>query len=183
MRSFFWLASFLALVGCAEAPTVTGVYLETPGGKEDSARPLSLGYARFKAEVCKDEPLYPEFYRQTEESLVQFLRAHEAEVTVLRVRRDLVYLDVKYKGGQTVRLRVAILNSPEDAGHELHEAILEHGPGSWGVHRANLAVLGPIGSLDQVVTFAAETKLVCWGMLTMAGLDDSFVIPGGYMEL
>ena len=81
-----------------------------------------------------------------------------------------------------MRLRVAILPDAPAAGRDLHEAILQHGTGSWGVHRGNLAVLAPIGDPDEIVSFAAKTKLACWGVLTLAGRDDSFVTPGGYFE-
>jgi hypothetical protein len=50
------------------------------------------------------------------------------------------------------------------------------------VHRGNLAVLAPIGSMDQILEFAGRTKLACWGVLTVAARDDDFVVPGGYME-
>jgi hypothetical protein len=61
--------------------------------------------------------------------------------------------------------------------------LLEHGSGAWGVHRSNLAVLGPAGSHADDVTFAAKTKLACWGVFTIAGRDDTFVVPGGYTEI
>jgi hypothetical protein len=64
----------------------------------------------------------------------------------------------------------------------LHEGILQHGQGSWGLHRANLAVLGPIGSAEDDLRFAAKLNLPCWGVFTIAGLDDTFVIPGAYLE-
>ena len=85
-------------------------------------------------------------------------------------------------GDRPVRLRVAILNDAQAAGADLHKAILDHGSGSWGVHRSNLAVLGPIGNVDQIMELAGRTKLACWGVLTVAGRDAAFVIPGGYME-
>ena len=54
---------------------------------------------------------------------------------------------------------------------------------SWGVHRSNLAVLGPAGDPSDTITFAAVTKLACWGVFTIAETDDAFVVPGGYTEL
>ena len=139
---------------------------------------------RLKPSVCQDVDLHPEYKSLDEQTLVAFLKKQGLEVSMVRERGDLVFLDVK-NGGTTepVRLRVAILKSSADAGRELHEAILQHGPGSWGVHRGNLAVLVPIASVDDAVTFAVKTKLACWGVLTMAGRDDTFVVPGGYMEL
>jgi hypothetical protein len=81
------------------------------------------------------------------------------------------------------RLRVAILENADEAGRELADAIAEHGNGSWGIHRSNLAVLGPVGDTSHDLAFAAETKLVCWGVFTVVGSRDTVVIPGGYREL
>ncbi|MDF2698430.1 MAG: hypothetical protein K0S65_6814, partial [Labilithrix sp.] len=55
--------------------------------------------------------------------------------------------------------------------------------GSWGIHRANIAVLAPPGSVPDILAFVGKTKLACWGVLTVAGRDDAFVVPGGYREL
>jgi hypothetical protein len=44
-------------------------------------------------------------------------------------------------------------------------------------------VLGPIGSLQDDLTFAAKTKLTCWGMFMTAGRDDTYAVPGAYREL
>jgi hypothetical protein len=169
--------------GCAGG-TQSNVYLETPAedrGVIANASELA-DTMRFKPELCKDEPHNPEFAVLTEQSLVRFLKAHSFETREVRARGDLIYIDV-VKNGVVVRLRVAILKTAHEAGRELHDAILEHGPGSWGVHRSNLAVLGPVGSVGQIVTFVADTKLACWGVVTAAGRDDSFVIPGGYTEI
>jgi hypothetical protein len=61
--------------------------------------------------------------------------------------------------------------------------MLQHGAGSWGVRRSNLAVLGPIGTMQDDLAFAGKTKLACWGVFSMAGRDDTFAVPGGYREL
>ena len=159
----------------------------------DSCRPNSAEkYATGRAhstpaclmpQVCEGESLTPEFGTLNEEDLVTFLEKHGYKTRIVRARRDLVYVDAFTSGDDFVRLRVALLPSPAAAGRELHEAILDHGPGSWGVHRSNLAVLAPIGSYAQIISFASESKLSCWGVLTVAGLDDTLVVPGGYMEL
>ena len=108
----------------------------------------------------------------------------QLDVRVERPRSDLTYLIVTGAGTESpVRLRVAILKNADEAGRELHEAILQHGPGSWGVRRSNLAVLGPIGTLEDDLTFAAKTKLSCWGMFMTAGRDDTYAVPGAYREL
>jgi hypothetical protein len=79
---------------------------------------------------------------------------------------------------------VATLASAKEAGDELHRAILQNGKGSWGVHRANLAILGPIGDVGDIVALSAKTKFACWGVLTIAkNKDDAYVVPGAYREL
>ena len=118
------------------------------------------------------------------QNFVQFLRDSGFACTESKARPDLVYVDVSGPGIQKpVRFRVAVLADAGEAGRDLHLALLEHGKGRWGVHRSNLAVLGPEGTYDDIVAFAARSKLACWGVLTIVGLDDTFVIPGGYAEL
>jgi hypothetical protein len=58
----------------------------------------------------------------------------------------------------------------------------QRGPGAWGVHRSNLAVLGPGGADEEDLAFAARTKLACWGTFTLQAGNDAVVVPGGYME-
>jgi hypothetical protein len=185
-----WFAT-LFLVACGGGLQVGGDLSSAGARGSSSARssgPASNGAGlggtlRLHPEVCKEEALKPDFGRLDEDSFVAFLRAHGVEgVRRIRARNDLVYVDVG-QGEKAVRFRIAILKSPEEAGNELHEAMLEHGPGSWGVHRSNLAVLAPSASLEDVLSFVNDTKLACWGVLTFAGLDDTFVIPGGYTEL
>lgn len=171
----------LALAGCASGPPV---FLATGGSASELTEgSVTPGEARLKASVCNGESLKPEFEPLDEAALVSFLTAHGYRTRSVRARSDLVYVDVLNAASHVVRLRVAILPNPPAAGLELHEAMLQHGPGSWGVHRSNLAVLAPIGSPDEVLSFAVKTKLACWGVLTMAGRDDTFVTPGGYVEL
>jgi hypothetical protein len=40
-----------------------------------------------------------------------------------------------------------------------------------------------VGDPEDDIAFAARTKLACWGVFTVTGLDDAFVIPGAYTEL
>jgi hypothetical protein len=43
--------------------------------------------------------------------------------------------------------------------------------------------LGPTGTRNDDLAFAAATKLVCWGTFTVAMTkDDTVVVPGGYTE-
>ena len=174
----------VATTACGESPP-PNAYMTTPGGGDRYARSsLSLGEARLRPEVCSGvQENKPDQTRLDENALAAFLQRQGFQTSLIRARSDLVYLDVTNTGGdRPVRLRVAVLNDAQAAGADLHKAILEHGQGSWGVHRSNLAVLGPIGNVDQIVEFAGRSKLACWGVLTVAGRDDDFVIPGGYME-
>lgn len=156
-------------------------YATTREGGAPGSEPDGL---RFKAGLCSGEDLRPDGRTLDEGNLIEFLARQQLDVRIERPRSDLVYLNVTGAGTDApVRLRVAILKNASEAGRELHEAILQHGPGSWGVHRSNLAVLGPIGSVADDLTFAAKTKLSCWGMFMSAGRDDTYAVPGGYREL
>lgn len=185
-----WLRAFSALlvVGCSN-PVVLRMndgsdaraYATSRTGEAPSADPDGL---RFKSGLCSGEDLRPDGRVLSEANLIEFLARQQLDVRVERPRSDLIYLSVTGAGTDApVRLRVAVLKSAAEAGRELHEAILQHGPGSWGVHRSNLAVLGPIGSVPDDLTFAAKTKLTCWGMFIVAGRDDTYAVPGGYREL
>jgi hypothetical protein len=139
---------------------------------------------RFRSGLCDADELRPDYGRLDEGSLVRFLERQHIDVRIERPRADLMYLNVGGAGTERpIRLRVAILASSDEAGRELHQGILQHGPGSWGVRRSNLAVLGPVGSTGDDIAFAGVTKLACWGVFTIAGTDDAFVVPGGYTEL
>lgn len=138
----------------------------------------------FRSSVCDGETLEPIYQRLDETALVSFLEAHGLEVRVERPRSDLAYITVENARTRTpARLRVAILDSADQAGAELATAIAEHGRGSWGVHRSNLAVLGPVGDAQHDLAFAAQTKLVCWGVFTLSAKRGPIVVPGGYREL
>ena len=185
LASSAWLG--LVLSGCA-SPTlvVTGrTSLRTVAQDRYGSEPSEdLDAVRIRPGVCSTEDVRPDYSHLDEGALLRFLDRQHIDARVERARADLVFLNLPSAGtAQPVRLRVAILATSDEAGRELHEAVLQHGPGSWGVHRSNLAVLGPIGATSDVITFAAMTKLACWGVLTIAGTDDSFVIPGGYTEL
>lgn len=177
-------ASTSASTGPTGPTAMSAVYLEDTGDSsaylEGSSSPGSM---RLKPALCDGmKELRPEYKILTEDALIEFLQAQGYESKKTRARSDLVYVNAT-KDGVTTMLRVAILPTAQDAGRDLHEAILEHGKGSWGVHRSNLAVLAPIGSPSEIVAFAGKSKLACWGVLTLAGRDDSFVVPGGYTEL
>lgn len=143
-----------------------------------------LDELRFKDGLCDGEPMRPERKKLSERTLIKFLSQQQLDVRLERPRADLVYAVVSGAGTSApIRLRIAILDSADEAGRELHEALLEHGEGAWGVHRSNLAVLAQGGDYTDDIVFAAKTKLACWGVFTIAGRDNTFVIPGGYMEI
>jgi hypothetical protein len=144
----------------------------------------ALGALVFREKVCAGRDLAPPYARLDENDLLKFLRDQRLQVTVERPRSDLAYLLVDdQRTRRPARLRVAILSNGDEAGRELAEALVQHGEGAWGVHRSNLAVLGPVGDTTHDLVFAAEIGLVCWGVFTIRGKDDTFVIPGGYREL
>jgi hypothetical protein len=185
-RVCFALALLLS-TGCGSAQLrLTGspnlsTYAEGPDGGSPGSHPTEL---RFRPGICESMPRWPEYGRLTEQDAIRFLERQDLDVRNERPRADLVYLVVSGAGtAHPIRLRVAILTSAEKAGRELHEALLQHGEGSWGVHRSNLAILGPVASHTDSVTFAARSKLACWGVFTVAGRDDTFVVPGAYTEL
>ncbi|MGA2448618.1 MAG: hypothetical protein ABTD50_08080 [Polyangiaceae bacterium] len=130
----------------------------------------------------------PDYGTLNESSLVAFLQSQQLSVRVERQpvepgKPELVFVFVSApSGSQTIPLRVAMLKTPDEAGRDLYDALLQHGSGVWGVHRANVAVLGPPGSPDDDLAFAAKTRLACWGTFTIAEGGDAVVIPGGYAE-
>jgi hypothetical protein len=143
---------------------------------------------RFRTEVCEGYNLRPDYATLTEASLVRFLHDQRLDVQVQHQavdaqNPDLNYVFVTIPGVvQPVSLRVAALPNADEAGRTLTEAIGKRGSGSWGVHRSNLAVLGPAGSAEDDISVAATSKLACWGTFTMDYRGDATVIPGGYAE-
>src|SRR5258708_15311835 len=128
--------------------------MKTPAGPADRyvQGSAELGEARLRPDVCQGVvENAPDRAHLDHTALVQFLVRQGFQTNVTRARSDLVYVDVADSGGgEPTRLRVAILDDAPAAGQDLHHAILQHGPGAWGVHRSNLAVLAPIGSLGQI---------------------------------
>ena len=174
----------LLVTGCGAAyelpatPSVKNVTQVAEGG-------TSLGRVHLRPSVCVGVDITPASDTLDAEALAGFLRARGYPVHVTRARTDLTYVEVQAgpTGEDRIRLRVAVLPSSLQAGEELHRAVLEHGSGWWGVHRSNLAVLAPRGDVERILAFASKTGLACWGVLTVAGGDDAYVVPGGYREL
>lgn len=178
----------LGLLGCSspafrvnDGSNVNAYVTKTNGGPATAADPSGL---RFKPGICDAQELRPEGRQLSEGHLIEFLNRQQLDVRIERPRSDLIYLVVSGAGTDVpVRLRVAVLKNADEAASELHNALLQHGPGAWGVRRSNLAVLGQIGTLDDDLTFASKTRLSCWGMFMTAGRDDTYAVPGGYREL
>lgn len=146
---------------------------------------LSLGQMGLEKTVCTGVDLKPEYAALDEGSIVAFLKAQNLPTRIEKARADLIYVETQINPDKDewVRLRVAILASPIQAGRELSDAIDQHGKGSWGVHRSNVAVLGPKGSVENIVRVIGKTKLSCWGVLTIGDGDDAFAVRGNYREL
>jgi hypothetical protein len=179
---------FVSAFGIGSLGGCGGYRLPKTEGIDPNAQVLdgmAPGTARLRQNVCEGVDLKPEYGTLDERSIIDFLKQRHFPVRLVQERSDLTYVEVQLNPDRDdwVRLRVALLPSATQAGFELHHAMLEHGPGSWGVHRSNVAVLAPVGDVDNIVAMAAKTKLACWGVLTVAGRDDAFVIPGGYREL
>jgi len=186
-------ACCLLVAGCGASdpprlPAQSSAHLEASIRDSDvidlthGSRTLALGELRLRPDACNGVDIHPDYRELQVSQLVEFLRGSGFELSETRARNDLSYLDLKTPNGP-VRLRVATLDSSAAAGRDLHEAILQHGPGAWGVHRSNLAVLAPRADAEDMLAFALKTRLACWGVLTVAGRDDDFVVPGGYIEL
>lgn len=156
-------------------------YLEGPRGEVAGAE---LGRMHFAAGLCAAGERRPGGELLDVGDFVQFLRGRGAAPRVVVQRGDLTLVEASLGAAQPVRFRVAVLPTADAAGQELHKALLEHGLGAWGVRRSNLAVLVASPSpVDDIVVFAASTKLACWGSLNVAGHDDVYVVPGAHFEL
>jgi hypothetical protein len=184
----------LLLIGChgiAAGSTYPGYdsgkvqeQLLTPENQEDPS--ISLGAFKFKDEVCKGVDTHPISTALTQDSLTRFLDAQGIRGVDVKARDNLFWFEFpgdKPEEGERVRLRLAVLDDPNQAADELHKSLLQHGPGWWGLRRSNLSVLAPKGGLSESVAFALRYKLVCWGMMSVSDLDDVYVIPGPYTEL
>jgi hypothetical protein len=182
----------LALAGCGGTAKVSlssangtfekQAYVADVDHPEGRSKGSDLETLHIDPEACSGLDTKPDFSTLGAQSLRSFLDAQGIAYERTEARSDLEYLDVA-EGAQKVRLRVATLDTARAAGRDLHEALLQHGPGSWGVHRSNIAVLGPASDVEAAIGYSLKTKLACWGVLTVAGRDDTFVVRGGYSEL
>lgn len=155
--------------------------LLTPEGDSDPS--VTLGAFKFAPSVCQGIDVHAQTAPLTADDFAVFLEKQGTKVAPLSARPDLFWFDFPNgEEGGKVRARLAILPSPALAAKDLHDSILDHGPGWWGVRRANLALLMPKTDLDEALAFAIKHKLMCWGIFTYAGHDDAYVVPGPYSE-
>jgi hypothetical protein len=120
----------------------------------------------------------------TQDNFTRFLQSQGVTQPSIKARGNLYWYEMPGDDkDESVRLRLAVLDDAEEAADELHKSLLEHGPGWWGVRRANLAILAPKASLGEAVAFALKHKLVCWGVFMVADVDDVYVVAGPYAEL
>lgn len=185
---FAWVALAAALGSCGGPPS------QMPAGPDWRSyvvdRPGASGSTalEWRPDVCAKVDLHPDYRMLNETSLVAFLHDQQLDARVERQpveanKPGLVFVFVTSPGAsQPVPLRVAILPTADEAGKDLYDALVQRGSGSWGVHRANLAVLGPNGEKEDDLQFAAKTKLACWGTFTLSDGGDAIVLQGGYAE-
>lgn len=180
----FVVTLLVVLPACGHGYTLPRTQGVDPPSQVEKGQ-LSVEKMELAGTVCTGLDLRPEYAALDDQSIVGFLKARGLPVRTERARADLSYVEVQVnpEKDEWVRLRVATLGSAIQAGRELDDAITQHGKGSWGVHRSNIAVLGPKGSVDNIVALIGKTKLSCWGVLTVGDGDESFAIRGNYREL
>jgi hypothetical protein len=181
-------ASCVGLEAGIEYPDLSDVdldeYLQTPEG--DPGPSISLSNFKIAPKTCEGIDTRMVTGPLDQEDLSRFFAGRGVTLKPKKARDDLWWYEFKASddaGAGSVRLRVAILKDRNGAAKDLHDSLLQHGPGWWGVRRGNLAVLAPRTSLSEALRFAVKYKLVCWGMFSYAGADDVYVVAGGYSEL
>ncbi len=188
------LALALAMTGCvglesgidypSDLPSDLGPHLLTPENAPDP--PIKLNRMKIAPELCDKIDTHPVTAKLNQEDFTRFLEAMGVQIQPKKARNNLYWYD--FPNGNDppnnfVRLRLAVLDDEPHASADLHQSILEHGPGWWGARRANLALLAPKASLHEALAFAIKYRLPCWGMFTYGGIDDAYVVPGPYSEL
>lgn len=168
----------------SDLPGDLGPQLLTPENQRDP--PLAWNRVKIAPAACDKLDTHTMTGRLNQEDFSRFLEAQGVKIEPRKARDNLYWYD--FPNGEPapknfVRLRLAILQDSPHASADLHQSILEHGPGWWGVRRSNLALLAPRVGLHDALAFALKYKLPCWGIFTYGGLDDAYVIPGPYAEL
>lgn len=164
----------------SDLPSLDNQILSPEGDSDPS---VSLGAFKFAPSACQGVDVHAATLKLDPDELARFLEKQGAKVTPVKARPDLYWFD--FPNGEEngkLRLRLAVLNSSALAAKDLHDSLLDHGPGWWGVRRSNLALLAPKAGLSEASAFAIKHKLMCWGIFTYAGRDDAYVVPGPYSE-
>jgi hypothetical protein len=157
-------------------------YLLTPEGRPDPS--VTLSEFRIGPKACEGIDTHPVSQTLNQEDLTRFFQSIGIKSQAVKARDDLYWYEFRSgDGDEIVRLRLAILPDRDAAAKDLHESLLQHGPGWWGLRRGNLAVLMPKAGLTEALRFAIGQKLVCWGMFTYTGVDDVYVVAGPYHEI
>jgi hypothetical protein len=168
----------------SDLPSDLGPHLLTPENQQGP--PIAFNLMKIAPQACEKIDTHPIVVPLNQEDFSRFLEAQGVKIEPRKARNNLYWYD--FPNGDPapknfVRLRLAVLNDTPHASADLHQSILEHGPGWWGVRRSNLAVLAPKASLHDALAFALKYKLPCWGIFTYGGLDDAYVVSGPYNEL
>ena len=158
-------------------------FLLTPEGESDPS--VALNHFKIAPKTCEGFDLSMVTEKIDQEDLTRFFDTQHVRTNERKARGDLFWYE--FANGQSgadsnLKLRLAILRDNNAAAKDLHDSLLQHGPGWWGVRRGNLALLAPRTSLHDALQFAIKTKLVCWGQFTYAGYDDVYTTVGGYTE-
>lgn len=154
--------------------------------ENDTGPSISVGEFVVKDTVCEGLDTNVELNQIAQDDLSRHLEAIGAPPVQIKARGNLYWFDfpgTDPEDGDVVRLRLAVLGDAKEAADELHKALLEHGPGWWGIRRSNISILAPKAGTAEAMAFALRYKLPCWGMISFADLDDVYVVPGPYMEL
>jgi len=155
---------------------------------EGSVSHYRLRSLEFRSGVCEGYDLTPDRTTLDEASLVRFLErrnytVHLEHQPVDPKKPPLSFAFMSGRGiTEPIALRIAVLPSTDAAGRALHDALRQRGAGAWGLHRSNVAVLGPMGTTAEAIALVARTQLACWGTPTFADSEGSAVVPGGYTE-
>jgi hypothetical protein len=161
-----------------------GPHLLTPENQPDPV--IAFNAFKIAPSACDKVDTHSVTSKLNQEDFSRFLETQGLKIEPRKARDNLYWYDFP-NGGEAgknfVRLRLAVLEDAPHASADLHQSVLEHGPGWWGVRRSNLAVLAPKTSLREALAFGLKHKLVCWGVFTYAGLDDAYVVTGPYGEL
>jgi len=158
--------------------------LLSPENHEDPS--ISLGAFKVREKACEGIDTHTITSNLAHDDLARFLQEQGSPAVQVKARGNLYWYDFPGSDkdeGDVVRLRLAVLEDAKQAADELHAALLQHGPGWWGLRRSNLSILAPRAGVTEAMAFALQHKLACWGMVSMAHSDDVYVVPGPYMEL